>query len=390
MKNSNPELLEIYSQELVIGLVGTYVPDRRMSMIRYTDLLREGLLVAGFRVIDLSPRSIFPRMLGRLARVMDKLWFMYVALKSRARNCQIVHIVDQGDSRYARCAGEKPVVITCHDLYMLQGYLSRVDRAISHDSFKKLGLLERQMLKGLHAATGFVCVSTATLNDLNRLHESSLGKPVRVIYNGFNYPFRVLSDEEIRQRLSPVGSDLFSRPFILHIGQAMARKNRKAVLEVARLASRKTDLALVVAGDMLDQNELLTDAVRELGDKVIQIYKPSNEVLEALYSLAHCLVFPSYFEGFGWPVIEAQACGCPVICSNATSLPEIAGKNALVFDPDDTGSMKDAVLSFFNEEVRKKSIEAGKLNVERFREINLADPMGSLYCECLAGFSSKN
>ncbi len=66
-----------------------------------------------------------------------------------------------------------------------------------------------------------------------------------------------------------------------------------------------------------------------------EIFRPDNETLLALYAAAHALIFMSRFEGFGWPILEAQTSGCPVICSNRTSVPEVAGEGAMIHEPDD-------------------------------------------------------
>ncbi len=87
---------------------------------------------------------------------------------------------------------------------------------------------------------------------------------------------------------------------------------------------------MVFAGEALPAD--LHELAARLGvaARVVEIVKPSDAVLEALYNRARALVFPSRFEGFGWPVIEAQACGCPVLCSDAGSLGEVAGEGAFV------------------------------------------------------------
>jgi glycosyltransferase involved in cell wall biosynthesis len=277
--------------------------------------------------------------------------------------------------------GKKPVIITVHDLYVLQDKLLGFD--VNLNKFNIPKHIISQMIKGLHSANGFACVSNSSLKDLQQLNKGKLDKPVEVIYNGFNFPFQTISYEEIKLRLATINPALFLRPFILHIGSNIERKNRKSVLEIANLASRKANIGLVIAGDWLSEDEMQMEVVKELNDKIIQIHKPTNEVLEALYNLAHCLVFPSFFEGFGWPIIEAQACGCPVICSNTSSLPEIVGINGLIFNPLDINGMSDAILSLFTKDVRETQIRTGKLNSQRFKKINLSEGYGRLYQKCL-------
>src|SRR6185436_1491272 len=87
---------------------------------------------------------------------------------------------------------------------------------------------------------------------------------------------------------------------------------------------------------------------------------------EALYSGATALVFPSRYEGFGWPIIEAQACGCPVICSNTGPMPEAAGDAGLLFSPDDEEGFAAAILRLTNPEERALWSEKSLRNAERF------------------------
>jgi hypothetical protein len=81
------------TNEIIIGLLGTYRPDRRESMIKYTNLLMNDLETSGFTVIDLSPQPIFPTILGRFSRILDKFYFMVIELRFKAKKCHIVQII---------------------------------------------------------------------------------------------------------------------------------------------------------------------------------------------------------------------------------------------------------------------------------------------------------
>jgi alpha-1,3-rhamnosyl/mannosyltransferase len=101
---------------------------------------------------------------------------------------------------------------------------------------------------------------------------------------------------------------------------------------------------------------------------------PSDEELRDLYRGAALLLFPSIYEGFGWPVLEAMACGCPVVCSNVASLPEVAGDAALMAGPDDVGRLADHCVAVLQqpgiaEACRVRgSVRAGGFTVERMTE----------------------
>jgi glycosyltransferase involved in cell wall biosynthesis len=96
------------------------------------------------------------------------------------------------------------------------------------------------------------------------------------------------------------------------------------------------------------------------------------------------MIFPSYSEGYGWPVLEAQACGCPVLCSNVTSLPEIAGPAAMLFAPDDAQGFADAIVALSNPTLRAAPVAAGLANAASFSEDRMFDAYRQLYQRALA------
>ena len=92
-----------------------------------------------------------------------------------------------------------------------------------------------------------------------------------------------------------------------------------------------------------------------------------DDELISLYSNAVCFIYPSLYEGFGIPPLEAQACGCPVVCSNAASLPEVCGDSVIYFDPYSVKDMRDKILSVLNDEILQKELRTkGFNNIKRF------------------------
>src|SRR5216110_1110114 len=151
-----------------------------------------------------------------------------------------------------------------------------------------------------------------------------------------------------RSNLSGLGSITHfancPRPRFQHVGSNLRRKNRDGALRIFARCKEKWNARLVFAGDALTQ-ELLSLADRlGISDRVMQVPNASDELLEALYNRAVALLYPSRFEGFGWPVIEAQACGCPVVCSNSGPLPEAAGDAGLFHAPDDEAGFASDLL----------------------------------------------
>jgi len=155
-------------------------------------------------------------------------------------------------------------------------------------------------------------------------------------------------------------------PFVLHVGSNLRRKNRDGVLRIFAKTAARWNGQLVFAGQPLSAE--LRDLAKSLGiaERVIEVHKPDNALLEALYNRATALLFPSRFEGFGWPIIEAQACGCPVVCSTSGPLPEVVGEGGLSRPVEDEAGMADDVLRLADPEERSRWAKRALLNIERF------------------------
>lgn len=158
------------------------------------------------------------------------------------------------------------------------------------------------------------------------------------------------------------------RPFFLYTGNISPRKNLKALLEAFAMVKDRVEADLVVTGGLAWGGEWerwvdspgLSRRVRRLGHV-------ESADMPALYAAAMAFVFPSLFEGFGLPVLEAQAVGTPVICSTAASLPEVAGDSALMVEPRDVRALARALEDAASSTaLRERLAEAGRANVRRF------------------------
>ncbi|HEY0150735.1 MAG TPA: glycosyltransferase family 1 protein [Longimicrobium sp.] len=152
-------------------------------------------------------------------------------------------------------------------------------------------------------------------------------------------------------------------PFLLVVGNQKPHKNLRAALQVlARLRAEQPGLRLVVAGRHYPGVEPLDARARELGlgDAVTDLGAVDDDLLRALYARAECLLFPSYFEGFGLPVLEAMAWGLPVVASNRASIPEAVGDAGLMADPDDWDALAEAVRSLRPGPLRDEMVARGR------------------------------
>jgi glycosyltransferase involved in cell wall biosynthesis len=239
--------------------------------------------------------------------------------------------------------------------------------------------LQRWICHGLKHATRVACVSRATLEDVRRILKED--ENLCVIVNGLNYPFQPLAPDEVERRLAGLIS--FQAPFVFHLGSNAAYKNREGVLRVFAKAAAETDLQLVIAGEALDQRLVRLARELQIENRIVQVVKPDASLIEALYNCAVCLLFPSRYEGFGWPPIEAQACGCPVVASDIPPIAEVLGQSAILQPVDDEASMADAIRKLASDqEFREQLRQTGFVNVlTRFQTARMICEYVSLYSE---------
>lgn len=180
---------------------------------------------------------------------------------------------------------------------------------------------------------------------------------------------------------SDMHDDTDQRPFILHVGNNSFYKNRAGVVSAfACLAAHFPALRLILAGTAPDDALRALVARHDMDTRITFVEYPDDRALARLYRKAALLLFPSIYEGFGWPPLEAMRYGCPVVCSNAASLPEVVGDAALMCSPDDPAVVAAAcqrVLSepLFAAELRARGVE----NLRRFEEKDLASGLVTLY-----------
>lgn len=353
----------------MVLLIGNYPLDRQQSMQRFTDMMLQGLNAAGVSAEVVAPGPVLGKLfgaenfIGKWLAYIDKFILFPRQLRGRlARRPAVVHICDHSNAMYSSRVGNSPVAVTCHDLIAVRSALG--EETYCPVSFTGK-LLQRWILRGLRRSDVIACVSQATREDAERLVSGNGPSPkLETVPNGLNYPYQKLSQAAAWAHLQGIPG--VSQPFILHVGSNLPRKNRDGVIRIFARTKDKWNGRLVLAGDALDA-ELLSLA-KELGvsDRVVQIKDPSSELLEALYNCAVALLYPSRSEGFGWPVIEAQACGCPVVCSNLGPLPEVAGEAGLFHDVSDEKGFAADILRLNDPDHRATWSEKSLRNAQRF------------------------
>ena len=347
-------------------------------------MMLDGLTAAGIPAELIEPQPFFGRF--RFAGGFVTKWLAYIdkfvlfpcRLRRRLKSAPaIVHICDHSNAMYARRVHGIPVVVSCHDLLAVRGALGEQTDCPASLTGK---LLQRWIVAGLRAATVVACVSRATLEDARRLVLRRDGEPtLELISLGLSYPYRKLSADEARIRLARVPRLNAGTPFVLHVGSNLRRKNREGVLRIFAHSKAHWDGLLVFAGEPL--SEPLRSLGRQLGvlDRVVEVPDATSELLEALYHGATAFLFPSRFEGFGWPIIEAQACGCPVICGDRAPLPEVAGDAGLIHPAENEESFAAEIIRLTDPEERARWSEKSVRNAQRFSTARMIAEYLSVY-----------
>lgn len=330
----------------MVLLVGNYPADGQQSMQRFARMMLDGLTAAGISAELIAPQPLLGNFRGAGAFVakwlgyVDKFVLFPRQLRRKSRSASLVHICDHSNAVYTKRGAARPTVVTCHDLLAVRGALGEATDCPASISGR---FLQRWILRGLECADAIACVSRATMHDAERLLAAPRPR-LSVITLGLNYPYRRVADAESERRLRSCSQLDLTKPFVLSVGSNLRRKNRDGVLRIFARTKDDWNGSLVFAGDALPAE--LDSLGQELGisDRVVAISNPDSAVLEALYNRATALLFPSRFEGFGWPIAEAQACGCPVICSDRGPLPEVAGDAGLLHPAEDEAGFANDLI----------------------------------------------
>jgi glycosyltransferase involved in cell wall biosynthesis len=272
-------------------------------------------------------------------------------------------------------------VVTVHDLAFL-----RFPQWVTPEAARYYG----QVRQAMNSAERVIAVSECTKEDLLELLDVPEEK-VRVIYEAAGRPFRPLNLTPSERRVFK-GRHLGPGQFAFFISTIEPRKNLPTLLQAFRkMLDRYADLEphprLIIAGAQGWLHEEVFGLMRklDLGQQVSFIGPVSQQDLVWLYNAARFLVFPSFYEGFGLPPLEAMACGTPVIASNAGSLPEVVGDAGILIDPRDVGGWAEAMAHLWSDgEEREHLRTQGLQQAARFSWERAAQETLEVYQEAVA------
>lgn len=226
---------------------------------------------------------------------------------------------------------------------------------------REVNLLQKKW--AVKKAKGVVCISENTKKDLLFFMPNTDENKIRVIYNGVsNDFFNIPENFEIAEKDERF-SDLENQKYLLYIGHRTSYKNFNFAVEAA--SKFKENLKLVVVGEpFTDEEKVYVESL--LDYNYLQLNKLNNENLNHLYNKAYALLYPSSYEGFGIPIIEAMKTKCPVIAFKNSSIPEVAGEAALLYEKENVDSIIHGIQKLQDKDLRDRLKNKGIIQAEKF------------------------
>jgi glycosyltransferase involved in cell wall biosynthesis len=304
-------------------------------MPRFADMIRRGMEQRGHSVAVwtssplLASRSVPSAFLRKWLGYADQ-FLLYPRKLRRQIHAQpadtLFVVTDQALGMWVPHLAHRPHVIHCHDFLALRSALGEFPE---HPTGWTGRRYQRLIQNGFSRGQAFISVSKKTQCDLHRFLPSP--PPLsEVVYNGLNHPFRPMEIAERISKLKTAGIYVPEAGYLLHVGGNQWYKNRRGVLEMYRayvsLVARPAALWLIGAPPS-ERLRALAAAIPAPG-QVCFLSNLNNEQVNAGYAHAKALLFPSLEEGFGWPIVEAMASGCPVITTDVAPMTEVAGTAA--------------------------------------------------------------
>jgi glycosyltransferase involved in cell wall biosynthesis len=301
------------------------------SMPRFARMLQEAYRARGHRVQVWSPQARVYHWVpqGRLSKwagyidqyILFPLWVRQ-QLKQQAADTLYV-FCDQALGPWVPLVKDRPHVVHVHDLLALRSALGEVPENPTAWTGR---LYQRYIRRGFQKARHFISISKKTREDLHHFGQVSAATS-KVVYNGLNYPFAPMPADEAVRVLARAGLPADAHGMLLHVSGSQWYKNLPGVIRLyahyAKAEATPLPLWCISPGPGPAVRQLLQEVPAQ--GQVLFFQGLDSQALVAAYSMARVFLLPSLAEGFGWPIIEAQACGCPVMTTDAPPMNEIGG-----------------------------------------------------------------
>ena len=366
------------------------------SMRRFVSMLADGMKARGHQVEVWAPKAhlsrlTLPQSKRKWLGYVDKYVLFPREVRSRLKDCSpdtLFVITDNALGLWVPLVADRPHVIHCHDFLAQRSAQGIIPE-------KSTGWTGRQyqayVHRGYSKAKNFISVSTNTQYDL---HESLGYTPLRsaVVYNGLSSSFHIRDPIDARATLGAKMGLNLSAGYLLHVGNNFWYKNRKGVIDIydAWRRSSQFHLPLVLIGPKPDA-ELSERFKQSAFRNDIHLLSGIEDADVCLaYAGASLVLFPSLAEGFGWPIAEAMASGCPVITTDESPMTEVAGNAAFLVPRRPNGDQQAAQWALKVAEVvvkilvlssveRREIVEAGLINIQRFDSGLVLNRIESIY-----------
>lgn len=342
-----------------------------LSMQRYTKLLERAYGELDVQLIVLRPPSQasarwrWPGL--KWVGYFEKFVLFWPVLWLRAARVDVVHLADHSDAIWALGLRGRQVVVSCHDLIAVMAALGELPEhrpAMTGRAYQAL------VRRGLAASSAVLSISRTTATDVERI----TGRRSSVLYNPL--------DEALLPPADPAASPtLLHGRYLLVVSTRSWRKRRVAAVTAwARLRSTRQfqGYGLVVVGDPIGPEEYDVAAQAGAADLIVHLASVSDGALAALYSAAGGLLQLSRYEGFGWPIVEAQAHRVPVLTSDGDVFREAAGGHACVATDVDLVDVSTDTWQRIADELTAVDLEAAYRSTERFAWHGFVDRLGQL------------
>ncbi|MGJ8651215.1 MAG: glycosyltransferase [Opitutaceae bacterium] len=368
-----------------VVLVGDYAPDKQRSMRRFILQLAEGLSAQGAKVEIFHPAVHAGRILsgtsglGKWLGYIDKYIFAPIALKRLLRSIDgplVVHICDHSNAHYTKVLDGIPNLVTCHDLLAVRSALGEFEQ----NQTRWFGRQQQSIIiRGLKRAQHIASVSGATDDDVGRILKTN-EKQRSVIPNSLDDAFiRVANDPLDEDKPTHELVDIpQGAPFIMHIGGNAWYKNRELVLSVfSKMAGQSAELYLLIVGPEFSTEELERNQCTGLINRIRYGSGIDDATLRSIYSKATLLLFPSYIEGFGWPILEAQACRCPVATLDRAPMNTLNALPELLMSGEDASHAAAQCLEYIQKS--DVDLEADRQQISTFASKFTNDASATAY-----------
>ncbi|TBR61952.1 glycosyltransferase family 1 protein [Mastigocladus laminosus UU774] len=351
------------------------------SMDVYADSLISGLRIVrpDWEIVELTPHSIdrsSRSLLIRGKKYYERFWGFPSRVKKQTAD--IFHIIDHSEGHIVNWLKKTdiPIVVTCHDLinYFYRDNLQGSQQLpiISHR------LWVNSVLAMQHA-NHIVTVSSVTAKDTTQILNIEPTR-ITVIPNTVDPVFQLLSKKQsdfFRQQQG-ISSNTIC---LLNVGNDHPRKNIPTILQVVKILKDKgLSIHFWKAGSPFRDNEQKFIQTQGIESHVTYLGKPDKSTLVQIYNAADILIAPSFHEGFGITIIEAMACGTPVITSNVSAMPEVVGNAGIMIDPKDSQAIAEKVLHLSQDSIYYQHLqEKGLARARSFSWENTGDKVAQVY-----------